>query len=102
MEAKNHYKPFITKEVQEIKAKYLSGKTAIQLAKQYGRTLNSIVWLLGKNKVKKIAPEFSGFEDAIVMSGDKPQRIAKLLNRDIKTIYSRRYKLKNIPTEIFN
>lgn len=96
MKPNNHYKPFTTKEIREIKEKYLLGKTAAELGAEYGRTMNSIVCKLGENKIKKTPPEFSNFEDAIVMSSDKPQRIAKLLNRNIKSIYSRRYKLKNL------
>lgn len=90
----NRYKEYTNRELEFITKLKKLGKTNQYVADATGRTLEgvkSVVTRLGLGKRPKPLTEL---DKAIIMSGDSPMNIAKIVNRTNTQVSLIRYRLK--------
>lgn len=98
----NRYKEYTNRELEFIAKLKKLGKTNQYIADATGRTIEgvkSVVTRLGLGKQPKPLTEF---DKAIIMSGDAPINIAKIIDRTNTQITQIRYRLKTKKNEKTN
>lgn len=95
----NKYKQYTNKELDFIAKLKKQDKTNQYIADATGRTLDgikSVTGALGLTKPRKL---LTSFEKAIVLSGDSPINVGKIINRTNTQVSLIRYRLKRLKNE---
>lgn len=93
---KNYYKPYTTKDIKLMREMRSNGLSIQDMADALDRSYNGVSEALkcfgiaSKNKV------MSKFEMAIIMSGDKPQLISKIIGVSPSVVSQARYRNKKL------
>lgn len=91
---KNRYKPYTNRELEFIASLKKLGKTNQYVADATGRTLEGVKAVVTRLSLGKRPKPLTEFDKAIIMSGDSPMNIAKIVNRTNKQVSLIRYRLK--------
>jgi len=98
----NRYKEYTNRELEFIANLKKLGKTNQYVADATGRTLEGIKSVVTRLGLGKQPKPLTGLDKAIIMSGDSPINIAKIVNRTNTQVSLIRYRLKAKQNETAN
>ena len=90
----NRYKEYTNRELEFIASLKKQGKTNQYIADATGRTIEGVKSVVTRLGVGNQPKPLTEFEKAIIMSGDAPMNIAKIINKTNTQIARIRYRLK--------
>lgn len=98
----NRYKEYTNRELEFIAKLKKLGKTNPYIADATGRTVEGIKSVVARLELTKQRKTLTGFEKAVILSGDAPMTIAKIIDRTNREITQIRYRLKRKQNEATN
>mgnify|MGYP000218119595 CR=1 FL=1 len=90
----NRYKEYTNRELEFIAKLKKQGKTNQYIADATGRPYEGIKSVVTRLELGNPPPPLTEFEKAIIMSGDSPMNIAKIVGRTNTQVSRIRYRLK--------
>lgn len=90
----NRYKEYTNRELEFIASLKKQGKTNQYIADATGRTIEGVKSVVTRLGIGNQPKPLTEFEKAIIMSGDSPMNIAKIVGRTNTQVSQIRYRLK--------
>jgi len=90
----NRYKEYTNRELEFIASLKKLGKTNQYIADATGRPYEGIKSVVTRLELGNLPPPLTGLDKAIIMSGDSPMNIAKIVGRTNTQVSRIRYRLK--------
>lgn len=96
MKPRNKYKHLTTGTLKQIDKLRAEGLTVKQIAVKMDRTYDSIRGAIKRSGIKRAYRKMSELEQALILSGDKPANISKIIGVSAQKITAWRFRHKHL------